>query len=62
VCDRRRARVIAILAAALAVSACDTGPTCAERGGRQVLDHMSPVITNHVVIMVPVYRCELGGE
>ena len=56
-----RARLIALAVAAL-LAACDTGPTCEERGGELKLLYVQPVISGNVIVMIPHFRCEIPSK
>ena len=38
------------------------GPSCAQLGGKNVLNHYQPVITGKVTTLIPIYRCEIPKE
>lgn len=61
----RSLKVMAALAVAAAgvLAACDSGPSCAQRGGHQEFSHFNTILVPSgkamIPIMQPVYRCEI---
>lgn len=48
-----------VLTLTLLLAACDSGPSCEERGGKTAMSHMLPVWAGKSLVLVPQYKCEM---